>query len=62
MLPDFKLYCKVQQSKQYDAYFLSVQFSSVAQSSPTFCDPMDCNTPGLPVHHPLLEFTQIHLH
>ena len=37
----------------------SVQFSSVAQSCPTHCDPMHCSTPGLPVHHQLLEFTQI---
>ena len=35
----------------------SVQFSSVAQSCPTLCDPMNCSTPGLPVHHHLLEFT-----
>ena len=40
----------------------SVQFSSVAQSCLTLCDPMDCSTPGLPVHHQLPEFTQIHLH
>ena len=40
----------------------SVQFSSVAQSCPTLCDPMDCNTPGLLVHHQLLEFTQTHVH
>ena len=33
-------------------------FSSVAQSCPILCDPMDCSTPGLPVHHHLLEFTQ----
>ena len=39
-----------------------VQFSSVAQSCPTFCDPMDCSTPGLPVHHQLQEFTQTHVH
>ena len=39
-----------------------VQFSSVAQSCPTPCDPMDCSTPGLPVHHQLLEFTQTHVH
>ena len=32
---------------------ISVQFSSVAQSCPTLCDPMICNTPGLPVHHQL---------
>ena len=40
----------------------SVQFSSVAQSCPTLCDPMDCNTPGLPVHHQLPEPTQTHVH
>ena len=38
------------------------QFSSVAQSWPTLCDPMNCSTPGLPVHHQLLEFTQTHVH
>ena len=41
---------------------LSVQFSSVAQSCPTLSDPMNCSTPGLPVHHQLLEFTQTHVH
>ena len=40
----------------------SVQFSSVAQSCPTLCDPMNCSTSGLPVHHQLPEFTQIHVH
>ena len=40
----------------------SVQFSSVAQSCLTLCDPMNCSTPGLPVHHQLLEFTQTHIH
>ena len=40
----------------------SVQFSSVAQSCPTLCDPKDCSTPGLPVHHQLPEFTQTHVH
>ena len=43
-------------------YFASVQFGSVAQSCPTLCDPMNCGTPGLPVHHQLLEFTQTHVH
>ena len=38
------------------------QFSSVAQSCPTLCDPMSCSTPGLPVHHQLPEFTQTHVH
>ena len=37
-------------------------FSSVAQSCPTLCDPMNCSTPGLPVHHQLPEFTQTHVH
>ena len=41
---------------------LSVQFSSVTQSCPSLCDPMDCSKPGLPVHHQLLEFTQTHVH
>ena len=36
--------------------------SSVIQSCPTPCDPMDHSTPGLPVHHQLPEFTQIHIH
>ena len=40
----------------------SVQFSSVTQSCPTLCDPMDCSTPGLAVPHQLLEFTQTHVH
>ena len=38
------------------------QFSSVAQSCTTLCDPMNHSTPGLPVHHQLLEFTQTHVH
>ena len=39
-----------------------VQFSSVAQSCPTPCDPMDYSTPGLPVHHQLLESTLTDVH
>ena len=39
-----------------------LQFSSVAQSCPTLCDPMDCSMPGLPVHHQLPEPTQTHVH
>ena len=38
------------------------QFSSVAQSCPTLCDPMDCSTPGFTVHHQLLELAQAHVH
>ena len=41
---------------------IQLQFSSVAQSCPTLCYPMNCSTPGLPVHHQLPEFTQIHAH
>ena len=40
----------------------SIQFSSVTQSCPTLCDPMNCSTLGLPVHHQLPEFTQTHVH
>ena len=40
----------------------TVQFSSIAQLCPTLCDPMNCSTPGLPVHHQLPEFTQTHVH
>ena len=40
----------------------SVQFSSFTQSCLTHCDPMNCSTPGLPVHHQLLDFTQTHIH
>ena len=40
----------------------SVQFSSVAQSCPILCNPMNHSTPGLPVHHQLPEFTQAHVH
>ena len=40
----------------------SVQLSSVAQLCTTLCDPMDCSTPGFPVHHQLLDFAQTHVH
>ena len=43
-------------------YHLSHQFSSVSQSCPTLCNPMDCSTPGLPVHHQLLKLAQTHVH
>ena len=41
---------------------MTFQFSSVAQSCPTLCDPMDCSIPGFPVHHQLLELTQTLVH
>ena len=47
---------------QNDFYNQEVQFSSVTQSFPTLCDPMNCSTPGLPAHHQLPEFTQTHVH
>jgi len=47
---------------QHESAISSVQFSSVVQSCPTLCDPMNHSTPGLPVHHHLLEFTQTHMH
>ena len=43
-------------------HLIPYQFSSVAQSCPTLCDPMNCSTPSLPVHHQLPEFTQTHVH
>ena len=41
---------------------LITQFSSVAQSCLTLCDPIDCSTPSFPIHHQLPEFTQTHVH
>ena len=43
--------------KTFNTKYYSVQFSSVTQSCPTLCDPMNRSTPGLPIHHQLLEFT-----
>ena len=42
--------------------FYRNQFSLVAQSCPSLCDPINCSMPGLPVHHQLPEFTQTHVH
>ena len=50
------------QSPPYPAPSTVLQFSSVAQLCPTLCDPMDCSTPGLPVHHQLPESTQTHVY
>ena len=49
-------------SESSELFPFSVQFSSVAQSCPTPCDPMNRSTSGLPVHHQLPEFTQTHIH
>ena len=48
--------------KSLHQHHSSVQFSLVAQSSPTLCDPMNHSTPGLPVHYQLPELTQTHIH
>ena len=50
------------QVERKDQWFNLLQFSSVAQSCPTLCNPMNHSTPGLPVHHQLAEFTQTHIH
>ena len=46
----------------FSTYLCPFQFSSVTQLCLTLCDPINCSTPGLPVHHQLLEFTHIHVH
>ena len=56
------MWCVRDVSNQYYRNVISGQFSSVAQLCPTLWDPMDCDTPGLPVHHQLPEFAQIHVH
>ena len=62
-LPMFKLSQNSEYSScsKFPSLFLT-QFSSVAQSCLTPCDPMDCSTPGLLVHHQLLELAQNHVH
>ena len=49
-------------ARERDCHHRAVQFSPVAQSCPTLCDPMDYSTSGFPVHQQLLELTQIHVH
>jgi len=58
---DVELSCMKAPPSGLPASFLA-SVSSATQLCPTLCDPMDCNTPGLPVYHQLLEFTQIHVH
>ena len=55
-------YCRQTLYQESRFTFTSVQFSSVAQSCLTLCNPMNRSTPGLPVHHHLPEFTQTHGH
>ena len=67
--PDFKIFINYPTlcNLIHDVHILrwntgSVQFTSVLQSCSTLCDPMNCSTPGLPVHHQHPEFTQTHVH
>ena len=55
---EFSNYCTI----ALISHSSSVQFSSVTQSHPTLCDPMNRSMPGLSVHHQLPEFTQTHVH
>ena len=59
---DFSIYKQLYKFDVYIEMFSSVQFSSVAQSCPALCDPMNHSTPGLPLHHQLPGFTQNHVH
>ena len=59
-LSDYETPCTV--AHQAPLSISSVQFSSVTQSCPTLCEPMNRSTPGLPVHHQLPEFIQTHVH
>ena len=54
--------CNKAHEKMLNIANYSVQFSSVVKSCPTVHDPMNRSTPGLPVHHQLLESTQTHVH
>ena len=54
--------CPLADERIRKLWYISVQFSSVAQSCLTLCDPMNLSTSGLPVHHHLPEFTQTHVH
>ena len=58
----YTFYKSIQHATLFYFFYSSVLFSSVAQSCPTLCDPMNCSTPGLPVHQQHPEFTQTHVH
>ena len=60
---NFKKYFQKVKNSQYRMNIcLDFRFSLVTQSCLTLCDPMDCSTPGFPVHHQLLELAQTHVH
>ena len=52
----------IKEREKHSFYTISDQIRSVAQSRPTLWDPMNCSTPGLPVHHQLPEFTETLVH
>ena len=64
----FRFFCQIGHYRVLNTFLCytlshySVQFTSVTPSCLTLCDPMNCSTPGLPVHHQLPEFTQTHMH
>ena len=58
----FRFFCIIGYYKIFNIILCAIQFSSVAQSWPTLCDPMDSSTPGFSVHHQLPEPTQTHVH
>ena len=62
MVSVFTLFLSVNHFEFILVYGLRYQFSPVTQSCPTLCDPMDCSTPGIPVHHQLPDFTQAHVY
>ena len=61
-LNHLKVNCRYHDTSLQKTCLSSVQFSSVPQSCPTLCNPVNHSTPGLPVHHHLPEFTQTHVH
>ena len=66
-IPEFPFSAHVKKSREHTARWWpsasqAESVSSVAQSCPTLCDPMDCSTPGFPIHHQLPELTQTHVH
>ena len=62
LLPSIFQNSKKMHKAEIKALILSVQFNSVSQSCLTLCDPMECSTPGFPVHHQLPELAQTHVH
>ena len=54
--------CGEMEKKLHASNNFELQFSSVTQSCPTLCNPMNCSTQGFPVHHQLPEFTQTQVH